>query len=178
MKISVRGSGPISRPELKYVFNFFGQILLGKRLAENISINFYWKPCEYDADSIPIDLEKGRDFRKFELTMGDEVGYFEGLVYAAHEMEHVRQYARNELIPRDAPFFQWQGLGYKLTKKNYELTPWEVQARRTEVYLIRFYEKHAYNINLPFFDPDEYERSRDEYIRALEIHAATFSNSA
>jgi hypothetical protein len=146
MKIYIMGHAKnISRAEIKYLFNFYGNILLGKRLAKNISIELgiFNRGDHRGADVIPIDSDiRNRNHREFSITMTKDMSYNTCVRAIAHEMAHIRQFARGEFTCVDGNIMWWKGMKYELTDKTYPHTPWEKDADRSERWLLYFYKKH------------------------------------
>lgn len=72
------------------------------------------------------------DRREFELEIKRDLKLADLLKTVAHELVHVKQYAKGELKPGrfDAPV--WQGRSVSLTKNNYWDLPWEIEAHGRE----------------------------------------------
>lgn len=150
MQLSIKGRpGSMTLKEVRYVMNYWANILFGKRLANNIYIEVRFMSLGGDYGSVvPVDLEKNG--REFELLIEKDLTKEECLQVLAHEMEHIRQFARGELVNEHDTLYRWQGAYYRETKKNYERMPWERQAQRSEPWLMRFYEEHCQIYSLSF----------------------------
>ena len=76
-----------------------------------------------------LELEKTQTLRRLLETV-------------AHEMVHVKQFARRELHPSND---EWYGKTYNPKKVSYWDLPWEIEAHGREVGLfVRWCEKHDY----------------------------------
>ena len=77
--------------------------------------------------------------RTFEIEVDRTLSYRKMLETVAHEMVHVKQYARRELHPVHNT---WCGKTYNPKKTSYWDLPWEIEAHGREVGLfIRWAEK-------------------------------------
>jgi hypothetical protein len=152
MIIDIVGYSPeVSRKETRYLLEFYGKILLGVRLAKNVYIEFRYKRFTDGSfgESYAIDDRYGLP-REFAINVDPDYDREIQMRSIAHEMEHVRQYARGELKHTWWNHFNWMGMPYRLTLENYPFTPWEKQASRSEGYLLRFYDKHCKMRSLSF----------------------------
>ena len=78
--------------------------------------------------------------RTFEIEVSSKLALRKLLETVAHEMVHVKQYARRELHP-DADI--WMGKTYNPTKTSYWDLPWEIEAHGRECGLfVRWAEKN------------------------------------
>jgi hypothetical protein len=150
MEIMVRGKNDaVSRKELKYVLNFFGNILLGPRLGKNVSIDLY--NCDLSRHEMgfcnPTYWEYNRP-RDFEILLNSNLPKDEQIVTLAHEMVHVKQYARNEWKVYDDDIHRWRGKTIYMPESKYKKMPWEKEARLSEPWLHQFYEQHCENNGL------------------------------
>jgi len=69
------------------------------------------------------------DKRTFELEIGTNQRLRRIMETVAHEMVHVKQYARSELKPD----YQWQGKTINPERVEYWDLPWEIEAHGREV---------------------------------------------
>jgi len=78
--------------------------------------------------------------RQFEIEIDKTQSLRRLLETVAHEMVHVKQYARRELHPADDV---WMGKTYNPKKISYWDLPWEIEAHGREIGLfIRYCETH------------------------------------
>ena len=83
---------------------------------------------------------EGDDNRTFELEIDKTQSLRALLETVAHEMVHVKQYARRELSPVKEI---WMGKTYNPEKVSYWDLPWEIEAHGREIGLfIRYCEEH------------------------------------
>lgn len=141
--------------EAKYVTKFCSNILLGSRLSKNISLNIYFDELAETGDlgyCLPVDHDNPNGCREFVISIEKALPREKALPVIAHELEHVRQFARKELRNEHRKLYYWKPSGayYQLTDKNHKNMPWEKQAYRTESWLLQFYTEHCKMYNLNF----------------------------
>lgn len=109
----------------KRAVRVFGEYLMGKRLADNVSVilefdrnldhSQYYALCESVSAETP---------RAFEISLAPGMKKREMLVAIAHEMVHVKQYARHELGDARGSKIRWKGEIFG-DETDYWLCPWE-----------------------------------------------------
>ena len=115
---------------------FYGEELLGKRMAKNIYLDIKltkdmkkkegaYVYCHIVDDS----LSKPREFR-IELDTSMRHSFENILIWLAHEMVHLKQFVRKELWDYETGRVQWKSRTYG--KVHYDDQPWEVEAYRLE----------------------------------------------
>jgi RNase P/RNase MRP subunit POP5 len=137
-KIVIRGqSQDISREETREVISFFADKLLGQRLSKNIKIFFSFDPKLEDFGLITRLDMAARNARKFSVKIAAQLNRTTALLTIAHEIVHVKQYARGEL--KDMMTQQskkWLGEVYD-ENVAYEDHPWEIEALKMEPLLLQ-----------------------------------------
>jgi Zn-dependent peptidase ImmA (M78 family) len=141
MKISVLGKNDkLSKKDIKHVLNFVCDILLGKRLCNNISItviNSKFKKHEWGYCG-PTDYYN-RNYREFEILLNCTASKRNQIITILHEAVHVKQYARREFLCHDTKNFRWLGKKVTVELSDYENLPWEIEARSAEEILYKLY---------------------------------------
>ena len=130
----------------KEAARWYGKKLLGENLYHNIDliIDFSEKDmqpwlygfCEWNDTN-----HKGRDFT---ITINPKLGKRNMLIVLAHEMVHVKQYAKGEM--KDYVRMnkvKWKGVVYNEKKMDYWDYPWEIEAHGREKGL--YYKFMEYN---------------------------------
>lgn len=111
-----------------------------KSLVINVSIKSFGSDdsCGY---CLPVD--NGKNPRTFDIELNRSLKLRPLLETIAHEMVHVKQYARNELIENaGAGKHLWKGAWIGSDVDYYDL-PWEIEAHGRETGLfIRYIQKH------------------------------------
>ena len=115
---------------------FYGEELLGKRMAKNIYLDIKLtkdmkkKEGAYGYCHIVDDsLSKPREFM-IELDTSMRHSLENILIWLAHEMVHLKQFVRKELWDYETGRVQWKSRTYG--KVHYDDQPWEVEAYRLE----------------------------------------------
>lgn len=109
----------------KRAVRVFGEYLLGRRLADHVSVILEFSPkldtSEYYALCESVSVEAPRSF---EISLAPSMKKREMIVAIAHEMVHVKQYARNELRDTRGSRIKWKGEFFE-EDIDYWLSPWE-----------------------------------------------------
>lgn len=119
----------------KEAVKWYGQYLLGDKLFRKIEIT-----VEFDNSDLSkyvyayCDWNDNNDrAREFTITINPNLGKRNMLLVLAHEMVHVKQYAKGELkdfirVNR----IKWMGKIYDESKLDYWEQPWEIEAHGRE----------------------------------------------
>jgi len=134
MIVNVVGGTKVQRKHAKSMVEFCVKTLMPKMLTLDIEV----KLCTVkDALGYCLELDSNREF---ELEIDKTQPLRRLLETVAHEMVHVKQYARRELHPATD---NWMGKTYNPKKVSYWDLPWEIEAHGREVGLfIRYCEAH------------------------------------
>ena len=126
----------------------YGEILLGKRMANNIYLDIKLtkdlkkKEQAYGFCHIVDDnLNKPREFM-IELDASMRHSFKDILTWLAHEMVHLKQFVRKELWDYESGRVQWKSRTYG--KMHYDDQPWEKEAYRLEGELYEMFEEWYY----------------------------------
>lgn len=145
MKIHVRGiNDRLTKKDIRDIVSFSGEILLGKRLAKNVTVivknknlkRYEWGYCG------PTDWNN-RKHREFEILLNYNASRKNQIITLLHEMAHVKQYARNQLMCNEYNSFKWLGKKVLTEPHEYDSLPWEIDAVQTEQYLFTLYNEHV-----------------------------------
>jgi hypothetical protein len=128
---------------------FYGEKLLGKRMAKNILLeikltnNLKKKEGAYGLCHITDDdLNRPREFM-IELDTSMKHSFENILIWLAHEMVHIKQFVRGELFDYElGGKVQWKSKTYNCMK--YIDQPWEKEAYRKEEQLFQEFEESLY----------------------------------
>jgi len=123
--------------------NWTGTKLMGPRLSRNLNLTIdvmskkdYLKGSLYAYTEITDDENK-RNPRDFTITMTNRVGIMRSLIILAHEMVHVKQYARNELSYSNRTNNDlWMGKPLGIGNIDYWDLPYEIEANGREKGLV------------------------------------------
>ena len=127
MKVQISGrNDKISKAEIKAAIKFYGKTLLSERLSKNIKIFVKFDETVDGGSAGPIDsINKPREF---EIYIDPKVGKRKQLIILAHEMVHVKQFAKNELkynVRRNVDKWLGEYIGSDI---DYFDKPWEIEA--------------------------------------------------
>ena len=128
--------------------SFYGEVLLGKRMAKNILVEIKLtkelkqKEQAYGFCHITDDdLDRPREFM-IELDTSMKNSFDQILTWLAHEMVHLKQFVRGELYDYATGNVQWKSRTYG--RVHYSDQPWEKEAYRLEGELYEMFEEWYY----------------------------------
>ena len=128
---------------------FYGEVLLGKRMVKNIYLdikltkNLKKKEGAYGYCHIVDDsLARPREFM-IELDASMRYKFDQILTWLAHEMVHLKQFVRGELCDYESGRVQWKSRSYG--QVHYDDQPWEKEAYRLEGELYEMFEEWYYD---------------------------------
>ena len=119
----------------KDAVKFYGRYLLTENLYHKITVTLKFehfdKKC---SDYAYCEWEdKSHRAKNFIITLKKDLSKKEMLLAIAHEMVHVKQYARGELSDYvRLNKSKWQGVPYDLDTVDYWECPWEIEAHGRE----------------------------------------------
>ena len=139
----------MERREIKEAATFFCDHLLGKRLSRNVLVkirlrkNFFKKTkCFGMATWTDIDA-KNHNHREYEVEIEADLGHIYLMRTLAHELVHVKQYARKELVDMCSGNYQmWNRVMYNENLVGYKNLPWEKEASEQEKVLYQLWKEH------------------------------------
>lgn len=130
--INVVGGTQSQKKHVQSMVEFCIEILMPRMQKIDIEVKLC-KPTGALGYCLQLD-----DNREFEIEVDRELPLRKLLETVAHEMVHVKQYARRELLPDTE---NWMGKTYDPKKVSYWDLPWEIEAHGREVGLfIRYCE--------------------------------------
>lgn len=109
---------------------------------ETLTIEVTLKKLKDDADGYCLRVTP----RNFKIEINHTQGLRRMLETVAHEMVHVKQYARNEMNDwvHDEKYYKWKGTSVP-EKTNYWDLPWEIEANGMEIGLfVRWAQDNGY----------------------------------
>ena len=134
MYITVNGGKAHQRKHVQTMVEFCIETLMPRMRTLEITVNLC-KPTGALGYCLELDNK-----REFELEVDKTQPMRKLLETVAHEMVHVKQYARREMNPHSD---NWLGKTYNPKKVSYWDLPWEIEAHGREVGLfIRWAEKY------------------------------------
>lgn len=122
--------------------NWSGHKLMGGRLSRHITVTIhviskkeYLKNCVYAITEVSDDDDRKKP-RDFVITMTSRFGTLRSLIILAHEMVHVKQFAKGELDWCDRRNTElWKGRVVKDTLEYWDF-PHEIEAHGREKGLV------------------------------------------
>ena len=145
----IRTSGKPSKISIslcKKAARFYAEILLGSRLSKSINLLLEFK--ELDSKSNFIGFCSWEDInvspKEFTITLSKKLGKRHTLLALAHEMVHVKQYAKNELKDylSESNKVRWRGEKFDANEVDYWDQPWEIEAYGRELGLYARFKKN------------------------------------
>lgn len=132
--------------EIREAATFFAEALMGPKLTPNIHLVIgFERMGDTNGCVNPIDVGRHGP-RMFEMTLDPRMGKRKMIRVLAHEMVHVKQMARKELVEfGDRGVAYWNKKRYKVEKANYIqylFWPWEVEAFGLEKGLVLCYNTY------------------------------------
>lgn len=140
----------VSMSIVKKSVDYYGQYLLGNgKLYNNILLTvIFEKFAVNDNDYGYCDwVDDNHCSREFNITIDRTLSKKETLLALAHEMVHLKQYAKGELkdIFRPMRMVKWHGDKYLHEKIDYWEQPWEIEAYGRERGLYYKFLNHLKN---------------------------------
>ena len=121
--VDVTGGKPYQRKRVESVVQFCIKMLMPRMQTLDITVKLK------DLKGSAYGYCLSEDNRTFEIEVDKKLSLRSLLTTVAHEMVHVKQYARKELKDN----YNWQGKFYKPEKVSYWDQPWEIEAHGREV---------------------------------------------
>lgn len=143
--------------ECKDAVKFYSKYLMTEKLFNSLNVriifeDFPRKAKEYAFCEWKFANDRSRDFI---ITVDSKLSKKNILLALAHEIVHVKQYAKGELkdyLRSDKS--KWQGTVFDLTKIDYWDQPWEIEAHGREIGLyIKFKRSQIKNVKPIKKDP-------------------------
>ena len=131
--IDVTGGKPYQRKRVESVVQFCIKMLMPRMQTLDITVKLK------DLKGSAYGYCLCEDSRTFEIEVDKKLSLRNLLTTVAHEMVHVKQYARKDLKDN----YNWQGKLYNPEKVSYWDQPWEIEAHGREVGLfVRWAEEN------------------------------------
>lgn len=144
--VTVTGGKKSQRESVESMAHYVINKLMPRMRTLDIEIEI--KDFGYDTSCgycLPAGHASGTSPRDFEIEINKDLELRTMLETIAHEMVHVKQYARNELKQLDADTHRWMGDTVSDDDVEYWDLPWEVEAHGRETGLfVRWAEDNGY----------------------------------
>lgn len=132
MFIRTRGKADkVTNVICKEAARWYGRMLLGEKLYKKIELIIDFKDEDVSSDLLGFCFYHNDDntCRKFTISLNPKLNKKNILTALAHEMVHLKQYAKGEL--KDfvrVKNVRWKGQVYNEDKLDYWDHPWEIEA--------------------------------------------------
>lgn len=126
----------------KKALKFYANLLLGKRLSKNIKLFLVFEKLPNKINALCQWEDDNHNCRSFIIILNKNLNKKTMLISLAHEMVHVKQYARGELKDylRD-DVVRWKRKIFRLSEVEYWTSPWEVEAYEKDKILYEAFKK-------------------------------------
>jgi hypothetical protein len=113
--------------EIKSALEFYANVLMSKKLHENILLRVCFNDGEENTTCWEDDNIRPREFT---INISSKMGYNDTFLTLAHEMVHVKQYAMGELrdVMRGPTPQRWMNKPIYSDDIEYWDLPWEIEA--------------------------------------------------
>jgi len=153
MELHVIGrSKYLSKTLTRKAVRFYADKLMTPRLLETLCIKILYDDLGADMGRCDPLYERSTSFPKdFEIYIANNLNKKNTLLTIAHEMVHLKQYARGELFEyaRHPNLARWKGYVYEDDPEtnnpdDYWFTPWEIEAHGYEKGLATCFYREMY----------------------------------
>ena len=149
MIIHVKGSNKAVRKLVEIAAWYYAEKLMGKRLINNLEININLKRNLYKKDKsegTAIWEDESSRPKEFTIELDCDTKVRNILITLAHEMVHVKQWAKNEMYEYyKGDEVRFMKTKYDMNNLNYWDFPWEIEAYGKQLGLfIRFCEDNGF----------------------------------
>lgn len=144
MRVYISGkNAKVSHKEMRYAAQWYAHMLLGPRLSRSVVV--FIKNIREGSDSGSATfLDDNHNPREFEIYINPHMGKRAQLMTLAHEMVHVKQYAKGELKTLfNKKENRWKGRYITDDQYHYFDQPWEIEAFGREFGLYTRYKTHV-----------------------------------
>lgn len=146
MRLTSRGIPKrIDKKICKRAVKFYGKQLFSNRLYESLEIHLEF--IEMDDNEYGLCNAEDETNKSFLISINKNLTAEQTLMVLAHEMGHVKQYAKHEL--KDYVYGErtkFQNRIFEKASVSYWQSPWEKDARKIERKLYRAFLKSEENI--------------------------------
>ena len=147
-KVYTRGGSTTQKKYLHEITHFALPLMMSKRLANTLEINYKIINNLYSKEDILGDAwsdEEGRYPKSFVIRLDANLPMREFLETAAHELVHVKQWATNQMreYSNQDEITAYNSKKINTAKVNYWDLPWEIEAHGREVGIFVRWVKQA-----------------------------------
>lgn len=156
MQILVEGkSAALSKKEVRFAVKFFADMLMSKRLVDSLSIEVTFNKKKEPLSHASMTWLDTNDRPKvFDIELNANMGKRRLLIALAHEMVHIKQFAKGEMKDyvcrkKSRQVIQWQKKDVSCDTFYWE-RPWEIEAYGRELGLYEMYKAQVRDKKLKF----------------------------
>lgn len=122
---------------------FFAEAVCGKRLSNHLSVAISLETMGTGCYGTCYSVDDRKRPREFIIALNKNLSRKSLLKSLAHEIVHVKQSARGELVHLTRRTSLWKGIEIKSAKgfKDYMFLPWEIEAYGLEENLFSLYNQ-------------------------------------
>lgn len=140
----------ISVDEVEYAVEWMLTKLVGTRLAKSLYINIQFTKLS-GVNGECIWVGDNHRPREFDIAIHNTLGYKPTLSAIAHELVHVKQYAKGELKDYAVQkWCRWKDEILQVEDVEYWERPWEIEAFGREVGLVHKFKVHCKENDITF----------------------------
>jgi hypothetical protein len=169
VQIYIRGSNQkVSKRELRFASQFFAYMLMGPRLSKAVKVTInHVKEGSLLGSASWVD--DNTNPREFEININPKLSRKSYLQTLAHEMVHVKQYAKGELKTLfNKREMRWKGQYIAETDMHYFDQPWEVEAFGRELGLYLRYNKMVKAAKIDFVKPVTFDHNKLQNVKRIK----------
>lgn len=138
MKVHITGKAEnLTNKEIRSAVFFYLKRLLGDNMAKKMTVDIIvdkdlLRTFDMYANISPLEADPRP--KHFEVEIDAKLSKKQFLVSLAHEMIHLKQFAKNQMKDLEKPqMTRWMGKYYKEENINYWARPWEIEAHNGEL---------------------------------------------
>jgi|TARA_B110000240_G_C13371997_1_gene398607 hypothetical protein len=133
MLLHIKGSNKATRALVDLASKWYAEKLMGKRLTKNLEININLNrnlAKKFDMEGSAIWEDEGPRPREFTIEIDSSMSIRNILITLAHEMVHIKQWAKDEMYEyyNTPKMVRFKGEKMHMDKVDYWDYPWEIEA--------------------------------------------------
>lgn len=140
----------VSIDEIHYATQWITTYLIGNRITNSLYLTLNFTNLK-DVNGNCIWVGDNNRPREFEIEISNKLGYKPTMSALAHELVHVKQYAKGELKDYMVhKWCRWKDEIFQVDDIDYWEAPWEIEAFGREVGLVHKYKLHCKEKGITF----------------------------
>lgn len=152
MQIKIKGENKkISLKELRFATKWMSSLIMSSQLLKGLQLTITFKSEKGLAGSTEITDYENRLPKEFIIRLDPTEHRTQTLRTLAHELVHVKQFARGEMVELiRTNYTKWNKQYIKESKFDYFDLPWEIEAFGREYGMYRRYIDHIKDKRIKF----------------------------